>query len=347
MDPRWTRRDSFRWLGHAGGYDSVGAGGPVTGRGYHLICADDLVKDDEAGRSPQQRKTLSDWFDADLVSRREPGGKISLVMSRRHMSDLSGECLANNDELPPSEQWHSLKFTAIQEDGTALWPSRYPLEWLENRRAELESKGKSYMFGSLYQQDPRSDPAACEWGDGCFRDTPDHPLFFDEQPPISIQHKVLAMDASKGADSKAGDFTAILPITLDTQRTLWVGHSFLRRIGWSEAAEEFAGAIIREQPKAAIMDTAMFQETLQAVVQRVLDEHGCRTQLLGFDTGEKKASRIRTDVSPYVERGRIRFLKCSANRIGVNQMREFPSGQNDDFVDALNMGIRLLDRLCA
>ena len=79
----WRRRGSFRWADFGGGYDSTTAQGAVTGKGYHLITADDLVKDDAEARSAVERARLSKWWLFDCCTRCEPGAKVSLVMSRR------------------------------------------------------------------------------------------------------------------------------------------------------------------------------------------------------------------------------------------------------------------------
>ncbi len=341
LDPKWTRADSFRWLDHTGGYDSVGAGGSVSGKGYHYLACDDLVKDDEAARSPNQRGTLSKWFFADLITRCEPGGKISLVMSRRHMSDLTGECLALNPELPASAKWHTVEFKAIQDDGTALWPARFPLEKLRDIQREFELAGRSYMFASLYQQNPRSDPSACEWPDDYF--TSD--LFYDELPPnLNERIRIVACDPSKGAQSKSGDYCAIHVIILDWSGTLWV-ESFLRRMTTPEVIEQLAGMIQQSGCKVATMETHGFQEQLAVDVRRLLDERHSLIQLHPFDSMENKEVRIRLALSEWLHMHRIRFKDTVGGRLTVNQLKEFPSGEHDDGPDALAMGIALIGEM--
>ena len=341
LDPRWTRRDSFRFLGRRGGYDSCGANGAISGKGYHYITCDDLVKDDAAARSPTQRVTLSKWFFADLVTRTEPGGKISLVMSRRHMSDLSGECLALNAELPEALQWRSLKFQAIDEEGNALWPERYPVEWLRDRQREYELQGRSYMFESLYQQNPRSDPEACEWPDSYFGSD----LFYDELPPdLNARLTVVACDPSKGAMSKAGDYCAICKLVLDWSNVLWVD-CWLRRLTTPDVIDNLAGTILESKCDVAVMETHGFQEQLSIDVRKILDAKGCLVPLHPFDSQEDKEVRIRLALSEWLHTHRIRFKDTVGGRLTVNQLKEFPSGEHDDGPDALAMGIGLMGEI--
>lgn len=341
LDPRWTRRDSFRFLDNLGGYDSVGAGGSVSGKGYHYLACDDLVKDDEAARSPQQRANLSKWFFSDLLTRCEPGGKISLVMSRRHMSDLSGECLALNAELPEESKWHTVEFHAIGDDGAALWPARFPIEKLRDIEREFELAGRSYMFSSLYQQNPRSDPGACEWPDSYFGSE----IFYDELPPnLPVRLKVVACDPSKGAQSKAGDYCAINTIVLDWSNDLWVD-CFLRRLTTPDVIDQLTATIVDSKCHQATMETHGFQEQLAIDVRLKLDAADCRTPLHPFATQENKEVRIRLALSEWLHTKRIKFRDTVGGRLCVNQLKEFPSGEHDDGPDALAMGLGLIGEL--
>jgi len=341
VDPKWHQADSFRWAGRAGGYDSVGAGGAVSGKGYHFIAADDLVKDDEAARSPNQRASLRKWFNADLLTRTEPGGKVSLVMSRRHMSDLSGECQVDNAELPEALRWHVVKFKAIDDAGNALWPERYPIAWLQDRLREYELKGISYFFSSLFQQDPRSDPAACEWPDEYFGPG----IMYEELPPdLPVRLKIVACDPSKGASSKSGDYNAIATMVLDRDNWLWCDVQ-LRRQTTPEVIDTLAATILHERPAAAVMETHGFQEQLAVDVRKLLDAGGSLCALHPFDSMENKEVRIRLALSEWLHRGRIRFRDTVGGRLCVNQLKEFPSGEHDDGPDALAMGCGLIGDL--
>lgn len=341
LDPKWTRADSFRFLDHAGGYDSVGAGGAVSGKGYHFLACDDLVKDDEAARSPNQRASLRKWFNADLLTRTEPGGKVSLVMSRRHMSDLSGECQVDNAELPVALKWHVVKFRAIDDEGNALWPERYPLSWLQDRLREYELKGISYFFSSLFQQDPRSDPEACEWPDSYFGPE----IFYDELPPdLPIRLKIIACDPSKGASSKSGDYCAIATMVLDRDNCLWCEMQ-LRRQTTPEVIDTLAATIIHEKPDSVVMETHGFQEQLAIDARKQLDAAGLLCALHPFDSMENKDVRIRLALSEWLHRHRIRFRDTVGGRLCVNQLKEFPSGEHDDGPDVLAMGCGLIGDL--
>jgi len=339
----WKRRGSFRWADFGGGYDSTTAQGAVTGKGYHLICADDLVKDDAEARSPVERARLSKWWLFDCCTRCEPGGKISLVMSRQHVSDLSGECLAANRDLPESKRWKSIKFKAIQDDGTALWPDRFPIDALDDIRAEWELKGRGYKFASLYQQNPRSDPSLCAWRDDYFDD-----IFRNEPPERPEYIHVIACDPSHGANSTPGDYTAIADMKLVNglaSKDIYCD-MFLRQLNWEEAAATFAERIIKRRPRAAMIEVAAGQDPIRAEVQHRLDAAGCLVPLYGFDPmGATKIPAIEEALTQWLHLHRLHFADNVGGQLCVAQMKEFPSGAHDDGPDALRIGLALIGEL--
>jgi phospholipid N-methyltransferase len=237
-----------------------------------------------------------------------------------------------------------VKFAAIQADGTALWPDRFDRQTLEDIRAEWESKGRSYMFDTLYQQNPRSNPESCAWKDEYFAN-----VFRNRPPEFASTFKVLACDPSHGANSNSGDFTAIADLDLvngyGPGRTLWC-NMFLRRMDWYEAATAFAQAIIERKPRAAIIETAAGQDPIRAEVQRQLDAANCIVPLHGFDPlCAQKVPAIEEALTQWLHLGRIYFDDNLGGNLCVNQMKEFPSGANDDGPDAIRMGLALIGEL--
>ena len=341
VDENFDRASGFRLANHRGGVDAVGAGGSVTGRGYHLIVADDLVKDAADARSPVKRSSLFGWFCADLLTRLEPGGKIILVGSRRHMDDTTGRCLAMNAELEPRLQWNEIKFQAIDDlTGEALWPARYPLPVLLGIKRELELAAKSHEWGALYQQNPRSDPAACEYPDSYFTD-----VFYDELPPgLPIRYRIIATDPSKGArDPKAGDYACIMYIILDTRNHLWIQDCVMKQMPTTEVIENEAAMILKHKPNSAVQETVGFQDQLAVDVRKILDAAQCIIQLHGSETSENKEVKIRMAISEWFHRKAIHVRKTTANILGINQTKELFSGEHDDWPDTLAIGINYLN----
>ncbi len=137
-----------------GAYFATGIGGPMSGRGSHLLLIDDAVKNREEAESSTIRQRNKDWYTSTAYTRLMPGGKIVVVMTRWHSDDLAGWLL----ESQPHEKWTVLSLPAIAEvqdeigrqPGDALWPDAFPVPVLEKIRSSIGSRD----WSALYQQRP-------------------------------------------------------------------------------------------------------------------------------------------------------------------------------------------------
>jgi predicted phage terminase large subunit-like protein len=151
-----TAADRWDLAGRDGGMVTAGVGGPITGKGAHLLIIDDPVKNDEQANSETYRNKAWEWYLSTAFTRLEPGGTIILIQTRWHEDDLAGRILTKSETA--REPWHvvDLPALALEDDaigraeGEPLWPRRYDLAALEDIRHELGS----YWFAALYQQRP-------------------------------------------------------------------------------------------------------------------------------------------------------------------------------------------------
>lgn len=139
--------------GHGGGMDAAGAYGPITGKGADVLVIDDPVKNAEEAYSPVQREKLWDWYQSTAFTRLEPNGAIIIVMTRWHEDDLAGRLLKQEPG-----QWEIVSLPALAEaddllhrtEGEALWPERFPVEQLSEKKKAVGS----YWWSAMYQQRP-------------------------------------------------------------------------------------------------------------------------------------------------------------------------------------------------
>jgi phage terminase large subunit-like protein len=152
-------------------YKGIGVGGYLSGRGGHLIIADDLVPNRKSAESVIQREALKDWWDNDLYTRRNPGTHcpIILIMTRWHPEDIW------NHVVNP-ETWQVLRLPAIcdysdtdpddycripdplgRKPGEVLCPGLWP----EHKLMQIKQTVSDYTWLSLYQGRPT-------WRDGLF-----------------------------------------------------------------------------------------------------------------------------------------------------------------------------------
>jgi predicted phage terminase large subunit-like protein len=152
MDSRGVNKLS---TDQGGNLFSVGVGGILTGRGANVLLIDDPHKGRKEVESDAQRNRVIEWFQSVAYTRLMPGGKIVVLATRWHFSDLSGFIL---EELK-HEKWHYLRLPAVCDStddilgrgiGDPLWPSDYPNETLENIRETVGTR----EWNAQYQQVP-------------------------------------------------------------------------------------------------------------------------------------------------------------------------------------------------
>jgi hypothetical protein len=157
IDPKSRAAHEWGIAGHSGGMDSIGVGGPATGKGASLWVIDDPVKDAKQANSEVYRESTWDWYRATGYTRLAPGGGILLMMTRWHEEDLAGMILKHARE-ETGETWDVVRLPALAEEndplgrrpGEALWPERYPVPDLMRIKATLGS----YWWSALYGQSP-------------------------------------------------------------------------------------------------------------------------------------------------------------------------------------------------
>lgn len=91
--------DSFS-TGQNGAYFAVGVGGPLTGRGAHLLLIDDPVKNREEADSEVMRKKMRDWYTSTAYTRLMPGGRIVVIQC---MTGDTPVLMADGTERPLEE----------------------------------------------------------------------------------------------------------------------------------------------------------------------------------------------------------------------------------------------------
>lgn len=157
-----------QWLTSAGGgLWAAGAGGPISGKGFHLGVIDDPIKNSEDAASPTIQLKQQEWYGSTFYTRGEPGNAIVIVQTRWNENDLSGWLLSQEADEEP-EYWHIVNLPAVAEDaqqtfpesctveadfrqpGEALCPERYSLAKLW----KIAKRIGTYFWNALYQQRP-------------------------------------------------------------------------------------------------------------------------------------------------------------------------------------------------
>jgi predicted phage terminase large subunit-like protein len=120
--------------------------------GASVLIVDDALHD---ALSESEAETAWRWYSEVAVPRLEPGGATIMIGARFSEQDLCGRILASDD----GPNWHVVNLPALAEGaddplgrkpGEALWPERFSVEELAERRVRMGSRA----FGAQFQQDP-------------------------------------------------------------------------------------------------------------------------------------------------------------------------------------------------
>lgn len=326
--------------GHDGGMTTAGVGGAITGKGAHLLIVDDPIKNDEEARSPKHRQKQWEWWQSVATTRLRPGALMVVVQTRWHRDDLTGRII--DHARSNGQRWLSIKLPALAEQndplgrapGEALWPEMYSREVHEKNRATRTN----YYWRSLYQQDPQAEGGS-EWPEDFFGPE----IWFNEWPH-ECQCRTVALDPSKGTDSKFGDYSAFVMLAVGNDGTLYVDADLARR-NTSVIVEDALRIQYQFQSHGFVIEGNAFQFLLGDELVRRANEIGLPIPVFTANNTISKLVRIR-GLTPYLSRRKIRFKGGSSGaQLLVEQLKDFPLADYDDGPDALEMAIRMAGEL--
>ena len=326
VNPESSSASRWDLLGRAGGMVTAGAGGPITGRGGHVIIIDDPVKNAEEAHSRTIRDRTWEWYRSTLYTRLEPGGTIILIMTRWDEDDLAGRILRDSAET--GERWDVLCLPAIAEEndplgrapGEPLWAERFSRAELDRIRLSLGT----YWWNALYMQrplPPGGEVFKREWFS-----------IVDDYPRDAKLVRFWDMAGTSGS----GDYTvgALLAYkdgilyVVDVARGQWSPHE-VEQIVRQSAETDGRTVPVRIEEEGGASGKAL----VHTYITRVLpgwDVRGCRP----LSGKEQRAMPL----SALAEAGNLRLVRGRWNREFIDEFTAFPHGEHDDQVDAVSGG---------
>lgn len=302
-----------------GGYVAAGVGGSITGMGGDLLIVDDPFKNQEDADSKNYRDKVWDWYQSTLYTRIEKGGRIVVILTRWHEDDLAGRLLNSGND-----NWDVVSFPAIAEEkeefrgiGDPLWEEKYNLDELKKIKSAVGTR----VWNALYQQRPAPDDGTV-FKKSWFR-------FYEHLPDVDqlIQSWDLTFSGGDGSDYVVGQVWGIK----GAERYL---------IDQVRGRMDFMGAVrsIRlmseKYPDAKakyIEDKANGPALISAL----------KSEIQGLIPVNPKGSKVSRAIAitPMLEAGNVYLKKASFSNELVDEAALFPSGKNDDMVDAMTQAL--------
>ena len=315
-----------------GGMMTAGLGGPITGKGGHLLIIDDPLKNGEEASSELIREKQIQWFQSTFYTRAEPGASIVVLMTRWHTNDLAGYLLNEHED-----DWEEIRLPATAEDddplgrayGEALCPERFNAENLR----KIEAAVGPHTWASLYQQ----RPALIEGN--LFK--PEH---FEFGPmPEAFDYTFIQADTAYN-DKQSNDYTVFTAFGVK-DGNLYVNDVWRVRIKASEI-EEPALAFINRHSSWGFRGCYIEPRGHGVYLNQALPRKGVmipgESQLKEFysDRHLNKVERANNAV-PHLTNRKIRINENIPFKEDlVAECLSFPRAKHDDFVDTLIDGVK-------
>ena len=332
-----------------------------------LIVCDDLQNDDHISSAWQRQRSRS-WFEGTLLKAGTKRTNVLHLATALHR-DALGMVLSRSpgwisrtfkaiERWPVNMQlWHAWEqlytnlddphrlaaaqlfyqshLAELHAGAELLWPEEEDLLTLMQMRVEA-----GHVAFEREKQGSPFDPSACEWPEAYF----DEPLWFTDWP-TRLQVRTLALDPSKGSDSRRGDYSAYVWLGLDESGT-WYVDADIRRRPTPDMVADGVERVRQFQPDAFGVESNQFQHLLAGEFTTALAAAGLpHVSPWLIDNHISKPVRIRR-LGPLLAAHRLRFKANSPGAaLLVEQLRDFPLGDFDDGPDALEMALRLANEL--
>lgn len=246
-----------------------GAGQQILGMEADLIIGDDVV-DRESAYTQDARDKLSEYWSGDVMSRRSPVSKVIVIGQRIHFLDLYGELAEKTYTRGPlmnQPLWEHVNYPAILDwdAQTVLWPEEWPFERLMETYEDLKRKHNSWLWESMYQQNPIPPEDRLVLDEWIYGDS-EHPGCLDTRRRAGESMKV----------KKKGDTDPLTNEVYDTDEK-WV-----RVVSMDPSPERQAGLIVadlmvsREVFKCGILEATRARMDVREMlrqIERVTEEY--------------------------------------------------------------------------
>lgn len=325
-------KSASRWgTNYNGEYFAIGVGGALAGRGADLFIIDDPHSEQDAklGKSDVFLPAW-EWFQSGPLQRLMPGGAIIVVMTRWSKLDLTGQIvnqMIKNDDV---DDWEVVEFPAILENKAGeevpLWPEFWSLEELQSRRAALDVR----YWNAQYLQNPTSEEGALikrEWWN-----------IWEKETPPSCDFIIMSLDAAQEANNRA-DYNALTTWGVFSNEetnnyNIILLNAIKKRLEFPELKQLCIEEYKYWEPDSFVVEKKSNGAALYQEFRRM----GIPVGEFTPGKGQDKVSRVNA-VSDLFHSGIVWAPDHRWAYEVVEECNDFPSGANDDLVDATTLAL--------
>jgi predicted phage terminase large subunit-like protein len=317
---------------------------------YTGIILDDFESELNT-KTPEARQQIKNWVTAAVYPAIDfdKGGFLWCNGTIVHYDSFLNNIVdgyRNAEKSGEEYSWDVVTHKAILDNGTPLWPSRWPLKKLEERKQFYIDSGTPAKFYQEYMNQAKSPE------DQIFSETDINDGYYKGNIRFSEQYNswYLTLDDGRkeyvniyiGVDpastlSTRNDYSVIMVIAVSAEYDYYVIEYWRKRVLPMECADEIFKITERYRPVKRInIETISYQEMLRDYVHKRSKKEG--KFLPGIEKGikgygnQKKKDRLFEGLQPMFKAGAVHLKKEMHEFIG--ELLDFPKGTHDDTIDA-------------
>jgi predicted phage terminase large subunit-like protein len=292
---------------------------PRTSIGFHLIVADDLIRNREEANSAVMKEKVQEFYREDLYSRLEPNGAIILVNTRWSNDDV----IALATSLDPS--FVVLNIPALCDDpdkdplnrqlNESIFPERYSTE----DYLEIKSIMGNLGFSALYQGKPINKEGAMFNVESI--------KIVDNVPPMVRKIRSYDVASSYGK----GDYSVGVLMGIDSNNCYYVLDVWREQLGTKERDDKILriAEIDGKDVKITLPIDPGAGKSLTFYWSKMLAGY-----VVEFVRPNKSKELRAESLSVQINNGNLNIVRALWNREFLDEFQSFPLGMHDDIVDS-------------
>jgi predicted phage terminase large subunit-like protein len=245
--------------------------------------------------------------------------------TRWSKADLTGRIVDHMTRNDDSDQWEVVEFPAILND-KPLWPEFWSLEELLGKKASMDPR----YWNAQYMQQPTAEEGALikrEWWN-----------VWEKESPPKCEYVIMSLDAAQEKNSRA-DYNALLTWgVFFNEETKNYNIILLNAIKERLEFPELKALVLQEykdwEPDSFIVEKKSNGAALYQEMRRM----GVPISEFTPGKGQDKISRVNA-VTDLFSAGIVWAPDRRWAREVIEECNDFPSGTNDDLVDATTLAL--------
>lgn len=308
-----------------------GRGCQVRGLRPTKVFCDDL-EDEELVRSEEQRKYLVEWFLGALLNVLKIDQQLVVIGTVLHPLALLTKIVEKKDQF---KDWVIRRYKAL-EGNKSLWEDRFPVSDLLKRKMEIGT----YAFETEFQNNPITSDI-CLW-------RPDWIKRWDKIPEIKLRFAALDPAAS---EKESADYSAMVCWGVGVDDHIYELDAWKGRWGTWELVEKVMSFYQLHRPLRFGIEEVAFQSILKNLLIREAQKRGIYIPIEGISLGRYTGKELNVkqprdkftralSIIHFFEQGLV-YLKTQSL---IEQLVVFPTGSEDDLVDASVYGLMMVQK---